>query len=155
MSALGFVLIAAGVVLILAEAHLSSAGILGVLGVAALIAGVAFALSTTGLVVALVVAGIAGIAAATLLVLALPHVAAVRRRRVRTGAEALVGRVGVIRGSDGDGTRVFIDGALWAAKPSQLNGDRELLHDGDRVVIENVEGLTLSVHKTESSELSP
>lgn len=155
MSALGFVLIAAGVVLLLAEAHLSSAGLLGVLGVAALIAGVAFALSAAGLLVALVVAGIVGIAAATLLVLALPHVAAVRRRRVRTGTEALVGREGVIRSSDADVARVFVDGALWAAEPAPLNGDRESLRDGDRVVIEHVRGLTLSVHKVESSELSP
>ena len=79
------------------------------------------------------------------LAIALPHAFATRHRRIRSGAEGMIGRVGVVRRDD----CVFVDGALWDAHPD--NG--EVLERGDRVVVEGVTGLTLSVRKAEEWEV--
>jgi membrane-bound serine protease (ClpP class) len=63
----------------------------------------------------------------------------------------MVGHLGVIR-IGGSTARVFVDGALWRAQPSPLE-QGNALHDGDRVVIERVRGLTLYVRKAEELEL--
>jgi membrane protein implicated in regulation of membrane protease activity len=49
---------------------------------------------------------------------------------------------------------VFVDGALWRARRSWGEPDDAVpLHDGDRVVVERVDGLTLSVRAAEEWEL--
>ncbi|HZL06087.1 MAG TPA: NfeD family protein, partial [Coriobacteriia bacterium] len=80
-------------------------------------------------------------------------VVSVRSRRPRAGAEAMVGHVGVLRVRDA-AARVFVDGGLWRAQPS-LFEEEGALHDGDRVVVERVNGLTLGVRKAEEWELNP
>ncbi len=74
--------------------------------------------------------------------------------RPRTGREALVGHVGVVRSGDSTEAQVFIDGSLWRAEPSPVHYEAEL-HDGERVVVERVHGLTLCVRKAEEWELNP
>jgi membrane protein implicated in regulation of membrane protease activity len=49
---------------------------------------------------------------------------------------------------------VFVDGSLWRAEPGPLQDAGEL-REGDRVVVERVNGLTLCVRKAEAWELSP
>ena len=120
MTALGVALIiVAALVLLLAEAHMSTGGLI------ATVAG----LAAVGGIVLLLVAGGAG--AAVVLVVALCALALAmmamllwRRRilrplgtRPRTGREALVGHVGVVRSSSGPEAQVFIDGSLWRAEP--------------------------------------
>jgi membrane protein implicated in regulation of membrane protease activity len=80
-------------------------------------------------------------------------VAGVARRRAATGAEALVGHIGVVRNVLAPVGQVFVDGALWRAQPcwDEPGGLRE----GDRVVVERVQGLTLSVRRAEEWELEP
>ena len=73
--------------------------------------------------------------------------------RPRTGREALVGHVGVVRAGDGPEAQVFLDGSLWRAEPSPVHHEAEL-YDGERVVVERVNGLTLCVRKAEEWELS-
>jgi membrane-bound serine protease (ClpP class) len=155
VSALGLVLLAAGGGLLVAEAHVPSNGVLGFGGVAGLIAGSALFLSGVGAgpVVASVVAAIAGGAALGLLLVALPRAAATRRRRVRAGAEAMIGHVGVVRPASHGGDHVFVDGALWSARPADPADAHEALHEGDRVVVEELSGLTLSVRKAEDWEV--
>ncbi|MHB8490998.1 MAG: NfeD family protein, partial [Solirubrobacteraceae bacterium] len=70
------------------------------------------------------------------------------------GREALVGHVGVVRQGGGPQAAVFLDGSLWRAEPSQVHHESEL-HDGERVVVERVNGLTLCVRKAEEWELNP
>ena len=67
----------------------------------------------------------------------------------------MVGRVGTISAANGR-QRVLIDGSLWRAQPSplELEEGREL-RDGERVVVEHVNGLTVSVRKAEEWELQP
>ena len=76
------------------------------------------------------------------------------RARPRTGSEALVGHVGVLHSNGGPEMQVFIEGSLWRAAPSPIHEETEL-HDGDRVVVERVNGLTLCVRKAEVWELNP
>jgi membrane-bound ClpP family serine protease len=150
--ALGLVLLGLGACLLIAEAHVPSSGVFGVGGGVALIAGAVLVLEGIGAGLWLIV-GVALVTAAAVLglvVVALPYATATRRRRVRGGAEGIVGHFGVVRSAGRAGDRVLVDGALWAARSS---GGEESLHEGDRVVVEGVRGLTLSVRKAEEWEV--
>ena len=153
MVILGIVLVLAGAGLLVAEAHLPTYGLLGIAGVVALVAGGAIAVdgSGGGLALVLTVALVLALVAGTALALAVRGVARVSRRRVRTGAEALLGHVGVVRNELEPVGQVFVDGALWRAKPCFDEPDD--LHEGDPVVVERVQGLTLSVRRAEEWEL--
>ena len=131
MTSLGIALLIVGAALLVAEAHLPTAGVLGLFGVAALAFGGWAALTGVG--------AVAGVAIA---------VAVARRQRIRGGREGLVGHVGTARGAD----RVFVDGALWQARLS-WPGDEAELHRGDPIVVERVKGLTLCVRKADRWEI--
>ena len=156
MTLLGIVLLLLGVVLVVAEAHVPG-GVLGGLGAATLIAGIVV-LTAAGAVAAAIAIPVGvglGLAAGTWSVLAARSVGRTRRTRLRSGAESLPGRVGVVRRwSEPDG-QVYIDGALWRARHSWGPAtDEELpLHEGDPVVVERVAGLTLCVRRAEDWEL--
>jgi membrane protein implicated in regulation of membrane protease activity len=49
--------------------------------------------------------------------------------------------------------QVFLDGALWRAR--LWTGDEERLHRGDPIVVERVDGLTLTVRRAEEWEVAP
>lgn len=151
MVLLGIVLLLTGAGLLIAEAHLPTFGGLGLAGVIALVAGSAIAVDASGGGTALIVAVAAIVALASLAlvaVIARATVAAARPRAL-TGAEALVGHVGVMRQAPTPLGQVFVDGALWRARPC-LEDDLEV---GDPVVVERVQGLVLSVRRAEEWEL--
>lgn len=153
MLAAGLALVVVAVVLTLAEAHLTTGGLIASVAVVALVCGVTLLLLAAGAGAAVVTATSLAVlvaASAGLLVVG-RRVISVRALRPRSGVEAMVGHVGVVRVGDA-GTRVFIDGGLWRAQPSVLEPD-ESLHDGDRVVVERVNGLTLTVRRAEAWEL--
>jgi membrane protein implicated in regulation of membrane protease activity len=156
MTVLGLVLIVVAVVLLLAEAHLSSGGLIAAGAGVAAIAGVALLLLVAGAGAALVlIVGVAAVAASSsLLLIARGRLLRPLRARPRTGREALVGHIGVIRANRGPQAQVFLNGSLWRAEPSPVHEQAEL-HDGDRVVVERVSGLTLRVRKAEEWELYP
>jgi len=156
MTALGLALIVVAVVLLLAEAHLSSGGLIGSGGTAAAIGGAALLLlaAGAGAAVVLIVALCTAAAAVSLLLLSRRRILRPIRARPRTGREALVGHVGVVRSSVGPATQVFVDGSLWRAERNPIH-EEPALHDGDRVVVERVNGLTLCVRKAEEWELNP
>ncbi|MEA2667905.1 MAG: hypothetical protein QOJ33_839 [Chloroflexota bacterium] len=157
MFALGIALLVVGALLFLAEAHLASGGVLGGGAIMAGAAGLALVLAGlgTGLVVALVVALCAGAAGCAVLLAGARRIIPALRVRPHTGAEALVGRVGVVRSATDPLARVFVDGALWRAEPDWIEEETSALHEGDRVVVERVHGLTLCVRKAEEWELAP
>lgn len=151
MVLLGIALLLTGAGLLIAEAHLPTYGGLGLGGVIALVAGTAIAVDASGGGTALIVAVAAIVALASLAlvaVIARATVAAARPRAL-TGAEALVGHVGVMRQAPTPLGQVFVDGALWRARPC-LEDDLEI---GDPVVVERVQGLVLSVRRAEEWEL--
>jgi membrane-bound serine protease (ClpP class) len=156
MTAIGVVLIAVALVLVVAEAHLSTGGLIGAGASVAAIGGVALLLlaAGAGAAVVLIVALCAAAAAISLLLLARRRILRPLRARPRTGREALVGHIGVVRSIGEPEAQVFVDGSLWRAEPDPIHQESDL-HDGDRVVVERVNGLTLRVRKAEEWELNP
>jgi membrane-bound serine protease (ClpP class) len=153
MTALGFVLLIIGAVLVVAEAH-APAGVLGVTGGLALIAGgiIVIAAVGGGAVVAVPVGVGLGMGAAGWALVATRSAAGVRRRRIRVGAEALHGRVGIVRRWNEPAGQVFVDGAIWRARHDETGGSP--LHEGDPIVVERVSGLTLCVRRADEWELT-
>ena len=152
MVELGVALLVVGAALLVAEAHVPG-GVLGVAGGGALALGAALAIGAAGGAVALILAAILAATAVTGLWLAVAtrKGLATRRLRAASGREALSGRTGVVRSwNDGDG-QVFVDGALWRARPSWPDGEQELAA-GDAVIVERVTGLTLAVRRAEEWE---
>jgi membrane-bound ClpP family serine protease len=164
MTALGVSLLVVGAMMILAEAHVPTLGVLGGPGVAVLAVGAVLAVLglgggiALGAISALLLAGGgAGVVAVTV------HKGmAVRRRRVRAGPEGLLGHIGVVRSWEGRTGCVAVDGALWRARRSTLFDDpgeegepdpKSELRAGDEIVVEGLDGLTVAVRKAEEWEL--
>src|ERR1700716_1922672 len=156
MTQLGMALLVVGAIMILAEAHVPTLGVLGGPGVVALGGGAVLAVAGLGGGIALAVISALVVVAAGLgmLTLSLKKGLAVRRVRVRAGPERLIGHLGVVRSWHEPAGSVLVDGALWRARLSP--GEREEppeLHEGDPVVVERLDGLTLAVRPAEDWEL--
>jgi membrane protein implicated in regulation of membrane protease activity len=63
----------------------------------------------------------------------------------------MIGRLGIVRRWNEPEGKVLVDGALWHAYPSLPDGEE--IHEGDKVVVERVNGLRLAVRKAEDWEL--
>jgi membrane-bound ClpP family serine protease len=152
MVELGVALLVVGAALLVAEAHVPG-GVLGVAGGVALATGTALAIGASGGAVALVIGAIlaASVVTGLWLALATRKGLAVRQLRAASGREALSGRTGVVRRWNGGDGQVFVDGALWRARPSWPDAEEELAA-GDAVVVERVSGLTLAVRRAEEWE---
>ncbi len=155
MLAIGLVLLVVGILLAVAESH-APGGLLGALGGLALIIGGVVAITSVGGPVALAVpVGAAlGVGAGAWTLTVTREAAQGPRRRIRTGAESMSGRVGVVRRWNNLAGQVSLDGALWRARWDYPDVDARELHEGDRVVVESVSGLTLCVRAAEEWELS-
>jgi membrane-bound serine protease (ClpP class) len=155
MTALAVALMVTGALLLVAEAHLASYGLLGVAGVLALGAGGLLAISEAGgsIVLGLAIFLPIAIGLVALMVVAGRKSLALRRRRPRSGAEALIGRVGVVRHVPAPVGDVLVEGELWRARNSWA--DEPELREGEHVVIEEVHGLTLAVRRAEEWEVLP
>jgi membrane-bound serine protease (ClpP class) len=154
MVAVGVVLVLVGAALLVAEAHMP-AGVLGVCGAVALAggAGLAIAGAGAGLAIILTVALAAGAISALWVAVAARKALATRSLRAASGREAICGHCGVVRSWNGGGGQVLVDGALWRARRSwPEEADDEPLGEGDQVVVERVNGLTLAVRKAEEWE---
>lgn len=152
MIEVGVALVVVGAALLVAEAHVPG-GVLGVAGGLTLAGGAALAIAGAGGGAAVVIGAVLGTVAVTGLWLAFAARKALATRRLRTasGREALTGCSGVVRSwENGDG-QVFVDGALWRARPSWPDSE-EKLAAGDAIVVERVTGLTLAVRKAEDWE---
>jgi membrane-bound serine protease (ClpP class) len=154
VTAVGIALLLLGATLVVVETHVPSLGFLGVPGAAGLVAGAALVVGGLGGGVGVVVVVSLVFALASLPVLGsiMRKGNAARRRRVRTGAEGLVGGLGVVRSwGEGDG-RVLLEGALWRARRAWPELDDKRLGEGDVVVVEAISGLTLAVRGAEDWE---
>jgi membrane-bound ClpP family serine protease len=154
MATLSIVLVIVGAALMVAEAHVPSHGVLGTGAAAALTAGVVLALSGAGAAGGAVVAvgvtvALAGLALAWLL---LVKSLAARRLAVRSGPRALAGRVATVRTVPAPVGQVQLDGALWRARMWELEGGAPVA-EGSAVVVESIDGLTLTVRPAEEWEV--
>jgi len=156
VTTLGLVFLVLAAVLAVAEAHVVSFGILGGLAVASLAAGVALVVEGAGgdLAVALGLALAAGLLGVIGCVVLVKQAVRTRRTPVRGGATGVIGRRGEVRTPPAPVGRVLVDGALWRARAWALE-DEPPLHAGEAIVVEGVDGLTLTVRRAEEWELMP
>ena len=154
MTALIILLLVTGAALLVAEAHVTSYGVLGLAGIAALVAGGVLAVDAAGGSVFLALALALPVAArlVALVAVAGQNTHEVGRRRPPGGAHRLVGHVGVVRRALTPVGDVLVSGELWRARSCWA--DREPApREGDQVVVEQVRGLTVSVRRAEEWEL--
>lgn len=155
MATLGVILVVVGSALMVAEAHLPSHGALATGAAAALTAGVVLVLSGAGAAGGAVVAA-GGAVALAALALAWPLVRkslAAHRMAVRSGRRALAGRVATVRTVPAPVGQVLLDGALWRARMWELEGEGVPVAEGSAVVVESIDGLTLTVRPAEEWEV--
>jgi membrane-bound ClpP family serine protease len=156
MTALIIALLVMGLALLVAEAHLPTYGALGVGGVAAIVAGLILAVVESGGSIALALALALPLAVAALAVLAIGARKALQasHRRARCGADELLGHVGVVRRPLDPVGHIAIDGELWRARRSWAEEEgAPAPREGEAVVVDRVQGLTLSVRRAEEWEV--
>lgn len=137
MEALGFVLLAAAIALFFVEAVLPAGGLVGLTGIAALVAaGILLEVPWWAITLAVLVIAAFGI------FLARKVYSAHKQDRVMTGWEELVGQVGEVRVALAPEGQLFIEGALWRAR---VDDGAEPVPVGARARVRSVDGLTLRV----------
>jgi len=135
----GLFLVLFGVVLLVADLHVTSHGALTLSGLVSMAIGMvtlfhnAPAPYHTNVWLVVTVTGLLG----GFWAIAMAKALAIRRSPVTVGPQQIVGMEGIIR----DGDYVFVRGELWRARSD------EPLHDGDHVRVEQVDGLTLGVRR--------
>jgi membrane-bound ClpP family serine protease len=156
VSTFGLALLLIGVALAAAEAHVPSHGALGTGGAVAAAGGIALVIAGAGfgLAAAIAAALVVGLAAAGYGWLVLSKALRASHAKVRGGAEGLIGRVGEVRSTPQPIGQVFLDGAIWRARLSARDEDARL-DRGDPIVVERVDGLTLTVRPAEEWEVVP
>lgn len=148
-----FVVIAlVAIVVLLAEILLPTGGVLAALGALGLIAAGVVALTVDSdselsdwAGPGLITLGVLSLL--TAYVVGRKVLAAHRDEPVRTGSEELVGAGAEVRTPLDPEGQVWIEGALWRAR---LAGEGGPLRPGDRVVVESIDGLTLTVRPAPS-----
>jgi len=157
MTVLTLALLFLGLGLLVLEAHLPTYGLLGTAGIGAIGGGVALAIVESGGSLAVALGIVVPLAAVTFAVggFAMRKALAASRRRARCGADELVGHVGVVRRPLDPLGHVVIDGELWRARRSWAAEDEPPPAEGEPVVVDRVQGLTLSVRRAEEWEVEP
>ncbi len=142
----GLALIILGILLIAGEAFVPSFGSLGIGGIVAFGVGSLILLEDESLRISLpLIAGTTLFSAAFILWL-MGRSFSLRRKPIRTGAEALIGMTGeAIDDFSGDG-RIWLLGESWQAKSG------EKLQRGEKVKVTTKEGLVLTVEKIEEEK---
>ena len=154
VTAAGIALLVVGIAFVIAEAHLPTNGVLGVLGVVAMVAAglLLFDTGTSEIEVSAPLVIVVGLALGGLLALATKKVVEARRNPTLTGWEELIGAEGDVRVPLDPVGQVFVGGALWRADAAEdaPPSEAERVRDrGARVRVESVDGLTLHVRPVE------
>jgi len=92
-----------------------------------------------------------GVVAAVMAWLLLVKSLATRRMAIKSGTRAMLGRVGTVRAVPAPVGQVLLDGALWRAR--LWNFEESEVAEGSPVVVEAIDGLTLTVRPAEEWEV--
>jgi membrane-bound serine protease (ClpP class) len=157
VTAAGIALLVLGFVLIVAEVHLPTHGVLGVAGVVALVFSglLLFHTDSSAFEVSVPVVIVTGVLLGGSLLFAATKAIEARRAPVKTGREEMIGKVGDVRVPIDPIGQIFVDGALWRARLTDDAAPDEagrVQERGARVRIEAVEGLTLRVRPASNEE---
>lgn len=144
VTAAGIVLLLLAIALLAAETQVPSFGVLGAAGIAALVTSGLLLYDTDSDVfetsVPVVIAS--GVVLGTFTLFAASKVVAARRPPPRDPAHDLLGAVGTVRAPLDPVGQVYVQGALWRARAARAEAR---LETGDRVRVDGVDGLTLTV----------
>jgi membrane-bound serine protease (ClpP class) len=145
----GLALILLGIVLLIAEAFSPSFGILGVGGICSFVIGSVFLMDSqlpAFQIAKPIIAGFA-IASAIFTFVILTLLLRVRRKKVTTGVDSMVGKFAIVTADfDGGQGWVEVDGEIWQARCVVPVSAKQ------RVTIENVSGLWLDVMPISEAE---
>ncbi|MBI3455189.1 MAG: nodulation protein NfeD, partial [Candidatus Rokubacteria bacterium] len=143
----GLLLILFGIVLLIAEIKVVSHGVLTIGGVIAILLGSIMLVNTPEMPLRVSWTVILPVVAATTGIFVFAVSAGIRAqmRRPTTGAEGLVGQVGVVRTPLDPEGQVFVRGEIWRAV-----SDAGAISEGERVRIVSVDSLTLRVTRLAS-----
>ncbi len=130
--------------LLLAELLLPTGGFLALIGAAGLIAAGIVAINDNGdnseaIGAGLIAGGVIAIAAFAFIS---RKVIAAQKEPPQSGREELIGRDGDVRVALDPNGQIYLDGALWGARPAVGEG---AIGTGTRVRVESMDGLTLIV----------
>jgi membrane-bound serine protease (ClpP class) len=141
----GVLLILLAFALLIAEAFIVSHGALAAGGIVALVFGglLLFDTNSDAYEVSVPVVIFTGALLGGFFVFVISKAVEARHRRVYTGSEELIGERAVVRSRLDPVGHVFVRGALWRA----TGLDSASVEVGDEVVVEKVDGLTLTVRK--------
>jgi membrane protein implicated in regulation of membrane protease activity len=109
----------------------------------------------TVLTVGLVILGgaLALATVAMLALIALREARSISRRQVQSGAEGLIGHVGIVHRTIDPMGDVAVDGELWRARRAWATEGEPPPAEGDQVVVDSVHGLTLLVRRADEWEV--
>lgn len=153
---LGVIVILVSLAVLVLEAHLTTAGVLGLAGVmgTAAGAGMIMAGSGVGLLITIPIAVVLAAAGTLGMALIAGEVILAKRQPLRAGPSALVGKKATVQTWDGDEGQVAADGTLWRARLA-YGWEDPLPHIGQTVIINELDGLTLSVRRPTAWEVIP
>ncbi len=135
----GLALIVLGMVLMVSEAFVPSFGALGIGGVVAFGVGSLILMDDQGLKISFAVITATTAVSAGIMILVLGRILTIRKKKVVTGDEALIGSFGVaLENFEGEG-RIECLGELWLAESSGV------IEKGEKVRITSRNGLKLMV----------
>jgi membrane-bound serine protease (ClpP class) len=144
----GLALIVLGVILFVAEAFVTSYGTLAIGGIVAFVFGSIMLIDThaPGYSLSRIYIGSIASAAGVIILVLLYLVVKMRRRPVVSGLAHMIGRIAVALSDFDSMGYVHIEGERWAAVTSVP------LKRGERVIVDSVDGLVLSVSPQASTE---
>jgi membrane-bound ClpP family serine protease len=156
MVLLGVVVVLVGLGVLVVEAHVTTAGVLGVPGTLATAAGVGMILAGSGaaLWVTIPVAALLAIAGLLTLWVVAGKVVVAGNQELQTGPSALIGTRAVVSSWSGREGQVSAAGTLWSAEPA-FGWEDPMPAVGDTVVIAEIDGLTLAVRRPRVWEVKP
>jgi len=156
MVLLGVVVVLAGLAVLVIEAHLNTAGVLGAVGVLGTAAGVGTILAGSGaaLWVTVPVAAVLALAGLVVMLMVVREVFVAGNQQIRSGPDALIGAKGVVQSwTDREGM-VLVEGALWHAEPA-FGWEDPLPNPGDKVIVAELDGLSILVRRPHAWEVIP
>lgn len=155
MVELGVVIALVGLALLVIEAHVTTAGVLGVVGVLGIAGGLGMVLAGSGvsLFVTIPVAVVLALIGVVAIAMVAGEVLLARRQPVRTGPQALIGEVATVQTWDGIEGQVVVDGALWRARTAYGWQDPPP-GLGESVIVADLDGLSIAVRRPNAWEVA-
>lgn len=145
----GLALIIAGMLMLAGEIFLPGFGILTLGGLISMVLGSLLLFESVDPVMRISISLIIGFALATAVFtgVILRMIVRAHRQKVSGGKEGIIGEIGEARSAftPGKPGRVFVHGELWNARST------DNLHEGDEIIVEEINGLELKVRKYERS----